>query len=127
MMQIMCLGKQMYPNASCGFLQAYKSATERPYGYLLLVLRGTTSDHLRLRGCCFGEMGDNMERCYEAGKTGAAVYVLIPESELKELRRLVDSAKKACKRKEKELPVTMVRRIEPIPVKRKNKKRLVEI
>ena len=121
MMQIMCLGKQMYPHASRGFLQAYKSATDRPYGYLLLDLKGTTRDCLRLRSGCLGEMSDKMERTHDVDK-GGALFVLIVEKELKELRRQAAEGRKEAK--EKDLRETKVRRVEP---KVNRKKRMISI
>ncbi len=47
--QITCLGKQIYPGNIRLLLDAYKSATERPYGYLLLDFKQSTPDELRLR------------------------------------------------------------------------------
>ena len=121
-MQIICLGKQMYPHASRGFLQAYKSATERPYGYLLLDLRGTTRDCLRRRTGCLGEMTDKMERCYDVDKGGAVLYVLIAEKELKELRRQAAEGRREREGRENGLTETKVRPIEP---KLKRKKRMI--
>ena len=47
--QVFKLASQMYPRNREYFLQAYKMATSRPYGYLFLDLRQETDDELRLR------------------------------------------------------------------------------
>ena len=53
----MGLGKQMFPGQSSLLTEAYKSATSEPYGYLLIDLKTTTPDHLRLRSNIFpGEL-----------------------------------------------------------------------
>ena len=47
--QIMHLARQMYPGQSQFVVEAFKSATERPHGYLLFDLRQDTSEQFRLR------------------------------------------------------------------------------
>src|SRR6266481_5027925 len=47
--QISCLAKQVFPGNNKFLLDAYKSATESAYGYLLLDFKQTTPDELRLR------------------------------------------------------------------------------
>ena len=47
--QIICLAKQVFPGNSKLLLDAFKSATERPFGYLLLDFKQNTPDVLRLR------------------------------------------------------------------------------
>ena len=49
--QIQYLGRQMYPNKSGSkFLaEAFKDATSRPYGYLLLDFKADTDEQLRVR------------------------------------------------------------------------------
>ena len=47
--QILHLGKQMFPGQSNYVSESFKSATERPHGYLLFDLTQDTSDNLRLR------------------------------------------------------------------------------
>lgn len=47
--QIIHLGRQMFPGEGRYVTEAFKSATSRPYGYLLFDLRQDTSDQLRLR------------------------------------------------------------------------------
>jgi hypothetical protein len=49
--QISVLGRQMYPKRG-GYehvIEAYRDATARPYGYLVVDLRPETEDALRLR------------------------------------------------------------------------------
>ena len=47
--QITHLAKQMYPGKLKYVQEAYKDATSKPHGYLLIDLRQDTPDHLRLR------------------------------------------------------------------------------
>ena len=47
--QIMVLARQMYPDNSQGFLTAYRGATEKPYGHLVVDLKPDTPDDQRLR------------------------------------------------------------------------------
>ena len=55
--QIMHLGKQMFPGQTHYVTEAYKSATEKPHGYLLFDLTQDTPDNLRLRTNIFpGEL-----------------------------------------------------------------------
>ena len=51
--QITHLAKQMYPKNTKFVQEAFKSATEEAYGYLLIDLRQETPDHLRLRSTIF--------------------------------------------------------------------------
>ena len=48
-MQILTLAKQMYPRQTDFFLNQYKEAVKRPFGYLLIDLKTTTEDNCRLR------------------------------------------------------------------------------
>ena len=55
--QIAILGKQMFPGQASLLTEAYKSAISEPYGYLLIDLKNTTPEHLRLRSNIFpGEL-----------------------------------------------------------------------
>lgn len=47
--QINALARQMYPNNPSFLISAYKQATDRAWGYLLLDFRGQTSEELRVR------------------------------------------------------------------------------
>jgi hypothetical protein len=47
--QISVLGRQMYPKRYEHVIEAYRDATGRPYGYLVIDLRPETEDSLRLR------------------------------------------------------------------------------
>jgi hypothetical protein len=53
-LQIAILGRQMYPNSGKFFVEAFKMATENPYGYLLIDLRADTLEKYRLRTNIFG-------------------------------------------------------------------------
>jgi hypothetical protein len=46
--QIRCLASQMFPGESKFLVDAYKQATARPHGYLLLDLHPRTSEKLRV-------------------------------------------------------------------------------
>ena len=48
-LQILTLGKQMYPGQTDFFLNQYEEAVKRPFGYLLIDLKTTTQDNCRLR------------------------------------------------------------------------------
>jgi hypothetical protein len=47
--QVATLGRQMYPNNSKFLVEAFKDATKRSYGYLLLDLRADTLENYRVR------------------------------------------------------------------------------
>ena len=47
--QVMTLARQMYPGNSQHFMDHYKAATDKPYGYLVIDLKPNTSDDQRLR------------------------------------------------------------------------------
>ena len=49
MSQISFLARQMYPSNKKYVQDAYKDATETPHGYLLIDLKQSTPDNLRLR------------------------------------------------------------------------------
>ena len=48
-LQILTLAKQMYPSETAWFIKEYEEAVRRPYGYLFVDLRPTTTDRCRLR------------------------------------------------------------------------------
>lgn len=45
----MNLARQMYPDNPQHLLRYFKEATSKPYGYLLVDFKPTTSEHLRMR------------------------------------------------------------------------------
>lgn len=47
--KVMTLARQMYPENSQHLMRYFKEATSKPYGYLLIDLKPTTPEHLRLR------------------------------------------------------------------------------
>lgn len=47
--QISCLGRQAFPHNSQLLMEAYKEATERPFGYLVIDFKQTTPESVRLR------------------------------------------------------------------------------
>ena len=48
-LQIATLGRQMYPSRSRFLIEAYQNATKHSYGYLMLDLKPTTTDKMRVR------------------------------------------------------------------------------
>ncbi|KAK3719577.1 hypothetical protein QZH41_006799 [Actinostola sp. cb2023] len=48
-LQMLTLGKQMYPGKTEQFIQKYEAAVQRPYGYLFVDLKPNTPDECRLR------------------------------------------------------------------------------
>lgn len=63
-MQIMTLGRQIYPINSKFFMQAYEEAVKEPYGHLIIDMTSTTDDNLRLR-----------QRKTMNGKEGYEIYM----------------------------------------------------
>lgn len=53
MNQINCLGRQLYPQKSQYFSDAYIKATNRPHGYLVIDLHPKTTEEFRLRESLF--------------------------------------------------------------------------
>ena len=51
--QVATLGRQMFPNASKFLVDAFKDATQKPYGYLLIDLKPSTDEKYRIRTCIF--------------------------------------------------------------------------
>ena len=47
--QFAILARQKYPNGSKFAIEAFKDATEKPYGYLLVDLKPDTEEQYRLR------------------------------------------------------------------------------
>jgi len=47
--QVAHLGRQIFPDGSKYFMEAFQDATSSPYDYLLIDLTTTTPDNLRLR------------------------------------------------------------------------------
>ena len=56
--QVANLARQMYPGKSAFMIEAFKNATNAPYGYLLIDLKQETDDNFRLRTDLFP--GDNL-------------------------------------------------------------------
>jgi hypothetical protein len=48
-LQVATLGRQMYPGNSNFLVEAFKDATERPHGYLLIDLHPVTLEKFRIR------------------------------------------------------------------------------
>jgi GTPase SAR1 family protein len=48
-LQVATLGRQMYPHNTKFLVEAFKDATEKPYGYLLIDLRADTMEKYRIR------------------------------------------------------------------------------
>ena len=63
--QISHLGKQIFPERTRYFRDAYADATSRPFGYLLIDLRTTTPDELRLRTDIFPDTAGTIVYLYK--------------------------------------------------------------
>jgi hypothetical protein len=50
--QVMILARQMYPGNTNYFMDKYKEATQKPYGYLVIDLKAGTKDEHRLQAKC---------------------------------------------------------------------------
>lgn len=87
-LQLEALGRQMYPGKSKSFLEAYKYATQRDYGYLFLDLRSLTPENLRIRTTVCGETEDKHQRILVVSDRGMDTYVLVPTSEMASLKPL---------------------------------------
>ena len=48
-LQVATLARQMYPGKSKFLVEAFKDATEKPFGYLLLDLKPDTEEKYRVR------------------------------------------------------------------------------
>ncbi len=57
--QILHLGKQIFPQKAKYFSESFADATSQPYGYLLVDLKTTTPDELRLRAAVFPDEKDS--------------------------------------------------------------------
>ena len=57
---IMTLARQMYPGKTQYFLEKFENATKQPYGYLLIDLKTTTPEELRLRDDIFQQSSDSL-------------------------------------------------------------------
>lgn len=58
-LQVMTLGRQLYPGQQKYFLDAFNDACSSPFGYILVDNEPTTDDQIRLRTCIFPG-----EQCY---------------------------------------------------------------
>ena len=54
-LQIATLGRQMYPGKSKFLVEAFKQATDKPHGYLLMDYKSNTPDIIRLRSNIFDD------------------------------------------------------------------------
>lgn len=48
-MRVATLARQTYPGQSTFLVEAFKNATEKPFGYLLLDLKADTDEQYRIR------------------------------------------------------------------------------
>ena len=55
--QIMHLARQMFPSNPQFLVESYRDATRRPFGYILIDLKGDTPEHARVRTNVFYEGG----------------------------------------------------------------------
>ena len=54
-MQVSTLARQMYPGQNKFLVEAFRNATEKPFGYLLLDLKPDTDEKYRIRTNVFPE------------------------------------------------------------------------
>ena len=59
--QIDHLARQIFPSKKYLISEAYRRATERPHGYLLLDMKQTTPDNMRIRTNIFDEMRNQID------------------------------------------------------------------
>lgn len=78
--QMEMLGRQMFLRYSHLFLEAYKIATSRTYGYLFLDFRSTTPSELRTRTCVQGEYSDGSTRIFRIDQGIMDVFKLVPKA-----------------------------------------------
>ena len=55
--QITCLGRQIYPNDSKHFHEAFDDATQQPHNYLLMDFKQSSPEECRLRASVFPDSG----------------------------------------------------------------------
>ncbi|XP_033741828.1 uncharacterized protein LOC117328408 [Pecten maximus] len=60
--QIMTLARQMYPENDQHLMRYFKDATQKPYGYLLVDLKPSTSESLRMRSDILSEQSIKGQR-----------------------------------------------------------------
>jgi hypothetical protein len=80
--QVLALGRQIFPTKSKIFLEAYKTATERAYGYMFLDFRSTTDDRLRIRSSILYEEEDGYQRVFVVGEDKVDTFALVPTADL---------------------------------------------
>ena len=66
----MTLARQMHPENPGILLRHFDRATDRPYGYLLIDLKPTTPDHLRLKSNVFDENVDHVHNTHASKYMG---------------------------------------------------------
>lgn len=54
-MQVATLARQMYPNRGKFLVEAFRDATDKPYGYMLIDLRADTEEKYRIRTNIFSD------------------------------------------------------------------------
>ena len=84
---IMTLARQMYPKKTQYFLEKFENATKQPYGYLLIDLKTTTPEELRLRNDIFQQSNDSLP-CADTNKQ----LPILNEIQRDELHLLTDTS-----------------------------------
>ena len=85
--QIETLGRQMHPRQAKLFLSAYQYAVQRHFGYLLIDLKSTTDDRLRLRSNLLEESHNGWQQVYVISETTMDVFVLVLISEVPDMHK----------------------------------------
>lgn len=70
----------MFPRQPKLFIDAYKTATTQPYGYLFLGFRSTTPYELQKRTFVLGNCEDRFTRIFKNEKGIMDVFTLVPQS-----------------------------------------------
>jgi len=78
--QIMTLARQMYPDNTQYFMDKFKEDTAKPFGYLLVDLKPTTPEHLRLRY----DIIDQTPRIRSVSENSCGLYSINVERSIKD-------------------------------------------
>ena len=120
--QIEALGRQMFPSQGKLFLAAYKSAVQRDFGYLLIDLKSTTDDRLRLRADLLGEDHNGWQRVFVIRDSTMETYVLVPISEVLHLQTRCSQNRPSVSESVQQTRPPKKKRPSLAPLQRKKKK-----
>ena len=120
--QIEASGRQMFPSQGKLFLAAYKSAVQRDFGYLLIDLKSTTDDRLRLRADLLGEDHNGWQRVFVIRDSTMETYVLVPISEVLHLQTRCSQNRPSVSESVQQTRPPKKKRPSLAPLQRKKKK-----